>query len=161
VARTDYWAETVIDKLRELAITTMSTREIAHALNVEFGTVLTKNAVIGKINRLGFRPKRQTPRREPKPTIAIIARVKREPRNNFNFHRQRYNAQITPLAPVPIEPIEPVGRCTLLELTNKTCRWPIGNPGEPGFLFCGSPKANMEKNRPYCRYHSAHAYQQR
>jgi len=40
---------------------------------------------------------------------------------------------------------------SILELTGRTCRWPIGEPGEPGFCFCGA-EAPLEE--PYCRGHA-------
>lgn len=46
---------------------------------------------------------------------------------------------------------------TLLELNNTTCRWPIGEVGQPDFHFCGGP-AELDAGRPYCDAHSALAY---
>lgn len=45
---------------------------------------------------------------------------------------------------------------TLLDLTDRMCKWPIGHPGEPGFHFCGKP---VEPGMPYCAAHCAEAYQ--
>lgn len=47
---------------------------------------------------------------------------------------------------------------SLLELTNDTCRWPHGEPGRPGFFFCGEPGADLESGRPYCARHARRAY---
>lgn len=47
-------------------------------------------------------------------------------------------------------------RCTLLELTDDTCRWPIGDPCEPGFYFCGG---KPDSGVPYCGFHARVAYQ--
>ena len=44
----------------------------------------------------------------------------------------------------------------LLELTEETCRWPIGDPGSSEFFFCGG---NALTGLPYCAYHSRVAYQ--
>jgi GcrA cell cycle regulator len=49
------------------------------------------------------------------------------------------------------------GKC-LLELTNTTCRWPIGRPGTAGFFFCGVPQADLARGLPYCAHHSRRAY---
>jgi GcrA cell cycle regulator len=46
----------------------------------------------------------------------------------------------------------------LLELTNTTCRWPIGRPGAAGFFFCGVPEADLARGLPYCAHHSRRAY---
>jgi GcrA cell cycle regulator len=59
--------------------------------------------------------------------------------------------------PELIENIIPIGqRRTLMELTEATCRWPIGDPGTPEFFFCGG---NTLQGLPYCHYHSRIAYQ--
>jgi Bacterial dnaA protein helix-turn-helix/GcrA cell cycle regulator len=48
------------------------------------------------------------------------------------------------------------GECSLEELDDTTCRFPIGDPGEPGFHFCGeAPIARY----PYCARHTRIAYQ--
>ena len=44
---------------------------------------------------------------------------------------------------------------TLLQLTPRCCRWPIGDPGKPGFHFCGQPKLT---GRPYCQTHLDRAF---
>ena len=44
---------------------------------------------------------------------------------------------------------------TLLELTDKTCRYPLGHPDEPGFGFCGDP---VHPGYPYCAEHCAVVY---
>jgi GcrA cell cycle regulator len=49
-------------------------------------------------------------------------------------------------------------RCALLDLTNTTCRWPVGDPQSPEFFFCGAPGADCESGRPYCALHSSRAY---
>jgi GcrA cell cycle regulator len=46
----------------------------------------------------------------------------------------------------------------LPELTNESCRWPLGHPGTARFLFCGVPEANLELGIPYCRRHLRRAY---
>ena len=53
--------------------------------------------------------------------------------------------------------IIPMGqRRTILELTEDTCRWPIGDPGTSDFYFCGG---NASSGLPYCAFHSRVAYQ--
>ena len=48
------------------------------------------------------------------------------------------------------------GGATILNLTERMCRWPLGDPKEPGFRFCGKPAFS---NFPYCAEHAALAYQ--
>ena len=51
----------------------------------------------------------------------------------------------------------PLGqRRSLLELTENTCRWPIGDPGNPDFFFCGGQTIS---SLPYCAFHARLAYQ--
>ena len=47
-------------------------------------------------------------------------------------------------------------RRSLLELTENTCRWPIGDPGNPDFFFCGGQTIS---SLPYCAFHARLAYQ--
>jgi len=47
-------------------------------------------------------------------------------------------------------------RLTLMELTERTCKWPIGDPATPDFWFCGLP---VEQGKPYCEVHVAVAFQ--
>ena len=42
-------------------------------------------------------------------------------------------------------------------VTDRLCQWPIGNPGEAGFRFCGQ---QAEPGRPYCGQHCSMAYRQ-
>lgn len=44
---------------------------------------------------------------------------------------------------------------TMLELTNETCRWPLGDVGKPGFGFCG---CQVQHGESYCPEHVAVAY---
>ena len=56
-----------------------------------------------------------------------------------------------------IENIIPLGqRCSILELSEEKCHWPIGDPGTPEFFFCGGRSID---GLPYCGYHSRIAYQ--
>ncbi len=47
-------------------------------------------------------------------------------------------------------------RVTLLDLTDRICKWPIGHPDEPDFHFCGKP---VNPGFPYCGEHCLVAYQ--
>ena len=48
------------------------------------------------------------------------------------------------------------GRVTILHLSDKTCKWPIGDPGSEEFCFCGH---GPREGSPYCEYHARLAYQ--
>ena len=45
--------------------------------------------------------------------------------------------------------------CSLLDLTNTSCRFPYSDPDKPDFLFCGTPEADILNGRPYCPGHQA------
>ncbi len=47
---------------------------------------------------------------------------------------------------------------SLMELTNHSCRWPIGIPGRNDFYFCGTGEADLERGMPYCPLHARRAY---
>ena len=48
-------------------------------------------------------------------------------------------------------------RLSLLQLNEHTCKWPIGDPLQPDFYFCGQ---HSDEGRPYCEFHSRRAYHQ-
>ena len=48
-------------------------------------------------------------------------------------------------------------RLSLLQLSEHTCKWPIGDPLTPDFYFCGQ---HADEGKPYCEFHSRRAYHQ-
>ena len=79
------------------------------------------------------------------------------------FLRQAPGEQQAPITPAPprrLVPAKPspemAGKTTLLDLSDKICKWPIGHPGEPDFHFCGE---KVNPGFPYCVGHCGHAYQ--
>jgi len=53
--------------------------------------------------------------------------------------------------------VVPMGeRCTIMDLKEYSCRWPIGDPGKDDFRYCG---ARGVTGLPYCSYHARIAYQ--
>jgi GcrA cell cycle regulator len=79
------------------------------------------------------------------------------------FVRQSPGEQQAPIPPAPprrLVPAKPspeiAGKTSLLDLSDKVCRWPIGHPGEPDFHFCGKP---VNPGFPYCLEHCGRAYQ--
>lgn len=47
-------------------------------------------------------------------------------------------------------------RISLMELTERTCKWPLGDPATDDFFFCGLAAL---PGKPYCEAHTALAYQ--
>jgi GcrA cell cycle regulator len=66
-------------------------------------------------------------------------------------HRLRLQARPSPIRARPEAPAAPA-------LGGRSCAWPIGDPGEEDFHFCG---ARAEHARPYCAKHCAIAYRKR
>ena len=109
---------------------------------------ITRNAVLGKLHRLGRlgrgRPTASAKSREVKPPRAPSVRRQKPP------VRMR-----PPVAPVSAPMPSWAGEVTGVEaLRSWHCRWPIGDPHDAAFTFCGRRVAA----RPYCGEHRAVAY---
>jgi GcrA cell cycle regulator len=133
------WTDERVDQLKSLWTEGLSASQIARALGG-----VTRNAVIGKVHRLGLAG-RAAPSRIERP------RLPSAPRLNVRLH-----------APEPVvveeDPIvmEDGNFATVLTINNAMCRWPIGDPSENEFHFCGrKPKTGS----PYCEAHARKAYQ--
>ncbi len=146
------WSAERINALRQLWLAGHSASQIAQALGG-----VTRNAVIGKVHRLGLgqrmapsaprrvrgsadpgHPPRRSPSRPPPPPAApAVARVR------------------PPAALV----VEAVARLfDAAELSARVCRWPIGDPRLAGFGYCGAPAPGKG---PYCPDHHRVAYRAR
>ena len=155
------WTEDRVETLTKLWAEGLSASQIANRLGG-----VTRNAVIGKVHRLGLSG-RVTPNRASRPRIS----KPRQPSHPGRINTYR-SAGATALKaeaiaeksalpepePSPLREVEipPGERATILTLSEKTCRWPIGDPSADDFHFCGrNPTANM----PYCEHHCQIAYQ--
>lgn len=153
------WPDERVEILKKLWLDGLSASQIATRL----GDNITRNAVIGKVHRLGLSGRGS-------PTRASRPRVKR-PRQpsapkqmpmSGNAALKPKIASASALQPEPApEPIRLVdmpegGRIGILQLTEKTCRWPLGDPGSEEFCFCGH---EPQTGTPYCDYHASLAYQ--
>ena len=133
------WTDDRVEQLKSLWTEGLSASQIARVLGG-----VTRNAVIGKVHRLGLAG-RATPTRSDRP------RIPSAPRLNVRPH--------IPEPPVVEE--EPVtlddgNHATVLTINDRMCRWPIGDPSENAFHFCGrKPKSGS----PYCEAHARKAYQ--
>ena len=79
------------------------------------------------------------------------------------FLRQNPGEQQQPIPPAPPRRLVPArpsaevaDKTSLLELSDRICRWPMGHPGEPDFHFCGQA---VNPGFPYCVDHCGNAYQ--
>ncbi|WP_029350637.1 GcrA family cell cycle regulator [Bosea sp. 117] len=154
------WTDERVELLKKLWAEGLSASQIA----AELGNV-TRNAVIGKVHRLGLSGRAKTvtsaaPRpRKPRPATVQPAR----PRPMVHGNTALAPAYAPVPEPEPEDLPDPVAnvipmaeRCTILDLTEFTCRWPVGDPGKPDFFYCGS---RTKTGLPYCAYHARIAYQ--
>ena len=151
------WTDERVETLKKLWAEGLSASHIAATLGG-----ITRNAVIGKVHRLGLSGRAKAPSssvpRQRKPRAPSMFRAPRPMMrgNTALAHAPAYDYEPEP-EPELIENIIPIGqRCTLLELDSEKCHWPIGDPGQPDFFFCGG---KTSAGTPYCGYHGRVAYQ--
>jgi GcrA cell cycle regulator len=122
---------------------------------------VTRNAVIGKMNRLGLsRPKDVIAAQQEHRRAARLSRQKPprtwRPKRLDIFAQHEILAEAYPAAQRAEEvPIANGCGCTLLELGREKCRWPVSNPGVADFRFCGNAPV---EGLPYCLGHARIAY---
>ena len=190
------WTDERVETLKRMWGEGQSASQIAK----ELGGV-TRNAVIGKVHRLGLSNRAAgkdeeeevvpvvtaaphlEPRAEPAAAKPEPVRAAEPPRSEPP--RPAAAAPATNVMPMPLrKPIIPAGqplppqpslneispealasvrevekhakRLTLMELTERTCKWPIGDPATDDFWFCGLPSI---PGKPYCEAHVGVAFQ--
>jgi GcrA cell cycle regulator len=137
------WTTERVELLKTHFAAGLSCREIANEIGV------SRNAVIGKLSRLELtREKTFKPRRDD----GGRSRPKSVPRLQYRMLRKLFN-EAQPVESGPA--IESEQHCSLLELSEERCRWPISHPGEKDFCFCGNRPL---ESLPYCAGHSRLAY---
>jgi len=145
------WNDERVETLRKLWTDGLSASQIAKQLGG-----VTRNAVIGKVHRLGLAG-RATPSRPAKRPM----RLARPPRLHASAGGALARPRPAPApfvpAPPPLEALaQPDGSlASVLTLTERMCKWPIGDPNDTSFAFCGR-EADCG---PYCQEHAQHAYQ--
>lgn len=199
------WTDERVETLKRMWSEGQSASQIAK----ELGGV-TRNAVIGKVHRLGLsnrdEPEAEAPAVTPAPEPAKVeAKAKpaaapkaakpaaprpepvkaetkvapadaepstqsAEPPATVTFTNRRPIVpagqplppqpsanEISPEALANVREIEKKARkLTLMELTERTCKWPIGDPATEKFWFCGLPS---QAGKPYCEAHVGVAFQ--
>jgi len=158
------WTDERVSRLSKLWAEGLSASQIA----ADLGGV-TRNAVIGKVHRLGLSGRvkpagggANKPRRKPAAPRAKYTRSSNRsgggPRTAGATALKMDEDIEVAYQPKPVEDVVvPISRkLTLMELTETTCKWPTGDPTMPGFSFCGH---NSAEDKPYCEYHSKLAYQ--
>jgi GcrA cell cycle regulator len=125
----------------------LSCREIAADIGV------SRNAVIGKLSRLNLRRDESGHERRPARKKTVKGqRSKATPRLQYQMLVALY---AEPQPDVDDDTIPDQHRCSLLELSEAKCRWPISTPGAADFCFCGNLPV---EGLPYCVGHTRLAY---
>ena len=135
------WTEERVALLKKLWGEGKTAAEIAK----ELGGV-TRNAVIGKAHRLKLSNRLspiQQNNKKPAPAANVSTPVEKP-----------IQKRVKKAPPPPSD--EDIEGVSLSELKEKMCRWPIGDPKEPGFRFCG---CQAIAGLPYCGEHAKIAYQ--
>lgn len=179
------WTDERVELLKNMWGEGRSASQIAK----ELGGV-TRNAVIGKVHRLGL-SNRATPAKatkekaaakeaakpKAKPKAAPAAPKSEEPISHTTAVARALSIPprkpiITAGKPLPPQPStneisqealanvavieKKAKKLTLMELTERTCKWPIGDPATDEFWFCG---LGVMQGKPYCEAHNAVAFQ--
>ena len=108
----------------------------------------TRNAVIGKAHRLNLQARAASKK--------LSSKINTENNNTPEVKTQKLGRKARFKALLLDKNFEQENPKKLEELTDKTCRWPIGHPYEKDFYFCG--RTPMEKF-VYCKLHMLYAYQ--
>jgi GcrA cell cycle regulator len=155
------WTDERVELLRKLWLEGLSASQIAR----ELANGISRNAVIGKVHRLGMSGR-----------IKAAAPVAARPRTKVTRHTgyQRAGTAMvrgnTALAirSRPVEAILPAPEedvvipmsemVTIMDLKESMCRWPMGDPVSSEFRYCGAKKGATQTGS-YCSFHSRVAYQ--
>lgn len=160
------WTEDRVELLRKLWLDGLSASRIA----IELAGGVTRNAVIGKVHRLGLsgRVKAQQAQssarlRPAKPQAPIRSPMQQRPSMPMrgNTALALDVRSITALQPCRASSesnvVAMTETVTIMDLRESMCRWPVGDPSSSDFRYCGG-KAPVGQG-PYCSLHSRMAYQ--
>ena len=149
------WTDEAVEELKRMWDKGMTTGQIAKVLNV------TKNSIIGKVHRLCLTAR-------PSPIKKAETNDKEKKKASKPAKAEKETAKAAPQKPAkcikkdpieePAKPVAPIVEETnipLVKLDNHTCRWPIGDPKDEYFCFCGK---RIKTGQTYCEEHAAVAY---
>lgn len=155
------WTDERVETLKKLWAEGLSASQIANRL----GDV-TRNAVIGKVHRLGLSGRATTSRMKTVRPRKKMARPQQQRSIRFGglggsvrealqfaASQRGANQSFEPTEELAI-PVEQ--RATIATLKECSCRWPVGDPTHEDFYFCGGDKV---AGLPYCEFHARKAYQ--
>lgn len=154
------WTDERVEILKKLWSEGLSASQIAGRLGG-----VTRNAVIGKVHRLGLSGRATTTRSRGATRTRTRAVAPRRARTRFPLanhplkglwqwdQSQRPDAATETVEELVI-PLDE--RLSILTLKDSSCRWPIGDPQLADFHFCGRQK---HASFPYCEFHARKAFQ--
>ena len=162
------WTDERVEQLRQAWMDGKSASQIASLL----GHGLTRNAVIGKVHRLGLAGRAKSPsasgthapssQATAHSTVRATAAPRAAPASAARMVRGATALAIQPQTLTEARPREiesvvlPMSvRVTIVDLKEAMCRWPLGDPTSVEFRYCGS----QTHVGPYCAYHGGLAYQ--
>ena len=144
------WTDERVELLKKLWQDGLSASQIAKQLGG-----VTRNAVIGKVHRLGLSG-RAAPSK-PQRTVFKAPRPARPAAAAPSAPRRIAEPVASHPAPAPVRYAdEKPGTATVLTLGAHMCKWPIGDPAQDNFTFCGR---RADETGPYCHEHAQVAYQ--
>jgi GcrA cell cycle regulator len=138
LANPSIWTPERIERLKSGFEAGLSCRQIADDIGV------SRNAVIGKLSRLQLT--RQKAGEAPRPARQPAPKLQQQ------MLKSLYAA---PPPAADDAPIQSGHGCSLFELSEQKCRWPISTPGAEDFCFCGNTPVD---GLPYCPGHTRLAY---
>ncbi|MEK1889023.1 MAG: GcrA family cell cycle regulator [Phyllobacterium sp.] len=161
------WTDERVEQLKKLWAEGLSASQIA----AQLGGV-SRNAVIGKVHRLklsGRGKTTSTQTRSKKINTGssggsrsggspghVSARVVNRSIGATALQTE-YSTELVPVMKTVTDVVVPISRrLELVQLNERTCKWPVGDPLQPDFNFCGN---DVGESGPYCGYHSRLAYQ--
>lgn len=140
------WNDETVAIVKKCYAKGLSASLIANEIFKETKRRVSRNAVIGKIHRLGLAPTgRQSPRKRKQHHKVLPGVAPSVPK--------KFIVQQTELVSVRDENEPESKNLRLDELTAHQCRWPHGTKD---YVFCGHP---IVPGTPYCAHHRARAYQ--
>lgn len=139
------WTNEAVEIMRLMLADGATMREVANAIGA------SRNAVIGKSNRMGFQSARAQGSH-----IAKVLKPTHVPRASIAKPTKTIrSAEPKPARHVAIEEPPPSHGVTLVELTSAHCHFPHGDPKHATFRYCGAP---VDSGRDYCAHHHGVMY---
>jgi len=144
------WTDESVEELRRLWDKGLTANEIAKKLGV------TKNAIVGKVHRLCLKA-RPSPIKNKNEEVADAQLELEEVLTEEKVETEDIETVKCEEAEEPAVDSGSVkkDKVKLIELDSHTCRWPIGDPRDDDFGFCGK---KVRAGQTYCDEHSAVAY---